>query len=98
MSEQAAKHDPCPVWAGYLLASPLRKLLVNPRALLSRYVREGMTVFEPGPAMGFFTMEMARLVGPAGRVVAADIQQGMLEYLERQGTAKLADIIGTFEG
>ena len=79
-----AHHDPCPVWAGYLLASPLRKLTVNPNSLLRLYVAEGMTILEPGPAMGFFTLELARLAGPTGRVVAVDVQQQMLDRLRRR--------------
>jgi len=77
-------HDPCPVWAGYLLASPLRRLMLNPRALLRPYVTEGMTILEPGPAMGFFTLELARLAGTSGRVVAVDVQQRMLDRLIRR--------------
>jgi ubiquinone/menaquinone biosynthesis C-methylase UbiE len=34
--------------------------------------------------MGFFTLELARLVGPAGRVVAVDIQPKMLQRLKRR--------------
>lgn len=43
-----------------------------------------MTILEPGPGMGFFTLEMARLVGPAGRIIAIDIQPQMLERLRRR--------------
>ena len=53
-------HRVCPWWLGYLLASPLRRLMANPRKLLAPYVHEGMTVLEPGPGMGFFTLELAR--------------------------------------
>lgn len=74
----------CPWWIGYLLASPLRKLRQNPRLILSPFVAEGMTVLEPGPGMGFFTLELARLVGPAGRVVAVDLQPRMLAALSRR--------------
>ncbi|MGA2078381.1 MAG: methyltransferase domain-containing protein [Terriglobia bacterium] len=74
----------CPWWLGYLLASPVRRLLQDPRKLLGPYVREGMTVLEPGPGMGFFTLEIARLVGPSGRVVAVDIQPRMLSSLRRR--------------
>jgi SAM-dependent methyltransferase len=34
--------------------------------------------------MGFFTLELARRVGPKGRVVAVDIQPKMLASLERR--------------
>ncbi|HXX24647.1 MAG TPA: methyltransferase domain-containing protein [Terriglobia bacterium] len=74
----------CPWWLGYLLANPLRRLLQDPRKVLAPYVREGMTVLEPGPGMGFFTLELARLVGPSGRVVAVDIQPRMLAGLRRR--------------
>lgn len=77
-------HRVCPWWLGYLLASPLRRLMANPRKLLAPYVHEGMTVLEPGPGMGFFTLELARLVGASGRVVALDIQSKMLDGLKRR--------------
>jgi len=77
-------HRVCPWWLGYLLASPLRRIIQDPRKVLAPYVREGMTVFEPGPGMGFFTLEIARLVGPSGRVVAVDIQPRMLSRLKRR--------------
>jgi ubiquinone/menaquinone biosynthesis C-methylase UbiE len=90
------KKHVCPWWIGYLLASPARKLVQNPREILRPYVSEGMTVFEPGPGMGFFTLELARLVGPTGRVVAVDIQAKMLSGLMRRGTkAGLHDRIET---
>jgi hypothetical protein len=47
-------HGVCPWWLGYLLASPLRRLMMDPRKLLAPYVHEGMTVLEPAPGMGFF--------------------------------------------
>jgi SAM-dependent methyltransferase len=55
-----------------------------------------MTVLEPGPAMGFFTLELARLVGPSGRVVAVDLQAKMLEALARRARKRgLAERIET---
>jgi ubiquinone/menaquinone biosynthesis C-methylase UbiE len=77
-------HRVCPWWLGYVLISPLRRLWQDPRKILAPFVREGMTVLEPGPGMGFFTLELARLVGPSGRVVALDLQPKMLERLKRR--------------
>lgn len=74
----------CPWWLGCLLASPLRRLMANPRKLLAPYVHEGMIVLEPGPGMGFFTVELARWVGAPGRVVALDIQSRMLDGVKRR--------------
>lgn len=82
----------CPWWIGYLLASPVRRLFEDPEGMLAPCVAEGMRVLEPGPGMGFFTLELARLVGPAGRVVAVDLQPQMLRGLERRlRRAGLAD-------
>lgn len=81
----------CPWWLGYLLASPLRRLLHDPARILAPYVREGMTVLEPGPGMGFFTLELARRVGASGRVVAVDIQPQMVDRLRRR--AAKADLL-----
>ena len=79
-----------------MLASPVRRLLENPSAILAPYVREGMTILEPGPGMGFFTLELARLAGPSGRVVAVDLQPRMLASLMRRARrAGLADRIET---
>jgi 2-polyprenyl-3-methyl-5-hydroxy-6-metoxy-1,4-benzoquinol methylase len=74
----------CPVWIGYLLASPLRKLFQNPRTILSPYVSEGMKVLDIGCAMGFFSLPLAELVGPGGRVICVDVQEKMLASLEKR--------------
>ena len=86
----------CPWWLGYLLASPLRKWISDgPERLLAPYLKEGMTVVEPGPGMGFFTLPLARMVGPAGRVIAVDIQLRTLESLRRR--AAKAGLTGRIE-
>jgi len=74
----------CPWWMGYLLASPIRRWMQNPDTLLGPYIEPGMTILEPGPGMGFFTLPMAQLVGASGRVVAVDIQAKMLDELRRR--------------
>jgi SAM-dependent methyltransferase len=84
----------CPWWLGWLLASPVRRLAQDPARILAPFARPGMIVLEPGPGMGFFTLELARRVGPAGRVVAVDVQPRMLAGLRRRAaSAGLADRI-----
>lgn len=90
------KHRVCPWWVGYLLLSPLRRLGQNPARILAPHVRHGMTVLEVGPAMGYFSLPLARMVGPEGRVVCVDVQRRMLDRLERRARrAGLADRIET---
>lgn len=69
---------------GYVLASPLRRLGHNPGKILGPLVNAGMNVFEIGPGMGFFTLPLARMVGPAGRVVCVDIQANMIASLQKR--------------
>jgi ubiquinone/menaquinone biosynthesis C-methylase UbiE len=77
-------HRVCPWWLGYFLISPLRRIGQQPRNILLPYVDDGHTVLEPGAGMGFFTLELARLVGPSGRVIALDVQPKMLKALKRR--------------
>jgi ubiquinone/menaquinone biosynthesis C-methylase UbiE len=71
-------HAACPVWLAGMLESPLRKTMHNPEKLLAGLVEAGMTVLDIGCGPGYFTLGMARLVGPQGRVIAADMQAEML--------------------
>lgn len=86
----------CPVWVGYFLASRLRKLLQNPVKILSPHVKPGMTVLDVGCAMGFFSLPLAEMVGPGGKVVGVDVQPKMLNVLKRRAAkAGLAERIET---
>jgi len=88
------KDHVCPWWIGYLLLSPIRRLVESPQKMLGPYVQSGMVVLEPGCGMGYFTLPLARMVGPTGRVVVVDIQERMLQTLERRAQrAGLADRI-----
>lgn len=81
-SQDKHKEDICPVAAGYLLICPIRKLIHNPESILKPYIREGMTVLDIGPGMGYFTIPMAKMVGETGTVIAVDIQKEMLKKLQ----------------
>lgn len=74
----------CPWWFGYVLINPVRRWMQNPEKLLVPYIREGMTILEPGPGMGFLTLPLAAMTGPSGRIVAVDIQARMLDSLRRR--------------
>lgn len=60
----------------------------NPQKILNPYIKEGITVLDVGCGPGFFSIEIARMVGKSGRVIAADLQEGMLQKLRDkiQGT------------
>ena len=74
----------CPWWGGYFIDNRFRRILHKPEKILAPYVRRGMTVLDFGCGMGFFSIAMARLVGEDGCVVAVDLQQKMLDVVQKR--------------
>ncbi|MEZ4599882.1 MAG: class I SAM-dependent methyltransferase [Syntrophotaleaceae bacterium] len=74
----------CPYWVGFFLITPLRRMIQDPEKILRPFVAEGMRVLDVGPAMGYFTLPMARLVGPKGKVLAVDIHEKLLQKLHKR--------------
>jgi ubiquinone/menaquinone biosynthesis C-methylase UbiE len=72
----------CPWWLCFTFDNFLRPLFHDPVRMLEGYIREGDTVLDVGPGMGYFTIPMAKMVGETGKVIAADVQQRMLTFLE----------------
>lgn len=71
----------CPWWLCWVFDNPLRKLFHNPHNIVSPYIKQGDTVIDVGPGLGFFTIPMAKIVGENGRVIAVDVQKNMLDRL-----------------
>jgi ubiquinone/menaquinone biosynthesis C-methylase UbiE len=74
----------CPVEHAGSLDTTIRKWLQNPQKILQPFINEGMTVLDLGCGPGFFSIDMALMVGQSGRVIAADLQQGMLAKLQEK--------------
>jgi len=74
----------CPWWLAWTFDNPLRKFLQDPEQILRSYVKTGMTVVDIGCGMGYFSVAMAKMVGPAGKVIAVDIQQKMLDLCRKR--------------
>lgn len=85
----------CPWWGGYFIDNPLRRLLHNPEKILGPYIKPGMTVMDIGCGIGFCSIAMARMVGEDGKVIAVDLQQKMLDVLQRR--AKKAGVAERIE-
>ncbi len=74
----------CPVGLAGTLDFNLRRLVQNPYKILQPYISNGMTVLDLGCGPGFFTIDMAKLAGSSGKVIAADLQEGMLALLDKK--------------
>jgi ubiquinone/menaquinone biosynthesis C-methylase UbiE len=84
------KHT-CPWWLCFTFDNLLRRLFQNPEQILRPYVAEGITVLDIGPGMGYFSIPLARMVGPRGRVIAVDIQPEMLSALQKRAKRAAVD-------
>ncbi len=78
----------CPWYMAYLFDNPLRHLIHDPEKILGSYVEPGMTVLDIGCGMGFFSLGMARMVGPEGGVISLDLQTMMLKILEKRASKR----------
>ena len=94
---EAAALDPPGTYMGRRIATPMswrgadwldrpdRDAVQKPEHVLDVLgVRPGMTVADVGCGSGYFTVHLARRVGPTGRVIATDLQQEMLDLLQKK--------------
>lgn len=93
MIETAKPHNShvCPHKFAFMLDNWIRRLIQNPEKILAGYINPGDTAMDVGCGPGFFTIDMAKMVGPGGRVIAVDLQPEMLaatlKKATRQGVA-----------
>lgn len=68
------------------------------KALEELGLKPGMVVADIGAGSGYYSVRMAKRVGPAGRVYATDIQQGMLDIIDRRIKSEHLENITTVLG
>ncbi|MDX2512841.1 MAG: methyltransferase domain-containing protein [Desulfobacterales bacterium] len=90
MIETAQSHNShvCPHKFAFMLDNWIRRLLQNPEKILKGYINPGDTVMDVGCGPGFFTIDMAKMVGPEGRVIAVDLQAKMLTATLKKAARK----------
>ena len=83
-----------------LLEGPDRDAWQQPGRIMDALgIGDGSTVADLGAGGGWFTVRIARRVGPNGRVYAEDVQRQMIESIERrvqrEGFRNVRAILGT---
>jgi ubiquinone/menaquinone biosynthesis C-methylase UbiE len=74
-----------PEFAANIIDNPLRRKFQPPCETAIRHgIEEGMRVLEIGPGNGTYTIGAAHRVGPAGEVVAIDIEPKMIERVQKR--------------
>jgi SAM-dependent methyltransferase len=90
---QAGLRQPAPQGTGHLfppenlglLESPDRAAWQKPDQIMDALgIADGSKVADIGPGAGWFTIQLARRVGPNGHVYAEDVQRPMLEAIRRR--------------
>jgi ubiquinone/menaquinone biosynthesis C-methylase UbiE/dienelactone hydrolase len=85
--ESRRRQLPCPSWLAWVLDNPIMDLVAGTQATLDRIgVRPGERVLDVGSGPGRLSIPAARRVGPTGKVVAVDVQPGMLARLQGNAT------------
>lgn len=74
----------CPWWLLFTFDNPFRKWIHDPIQILQPYLHPGNTALDVGCGMGYFTLDIAQLIGLDGCVYAADLQPQMLAGLRRR--------------
>lgn len=74
----------CPVEIAGFLDNKIRGWLQNPFKILKPYVNKDITALDIGCGPGFFTLPLAELAGINGKVIAADLQERMLQKLNQK--------------
>ena len=74
----------CPWWLAYSFDNVLRRLFHNSQEMLGPYIGPGGWAADVGCGLGYFSLGLARLVGPQGKVFCLDLQEKMLDGVKRR--------------
>ena len=81
MVKNKQKHDIFKPKNSWSLNNRIRKWLQDPKKIFGKYIKSGMVVLDIGCGPGLYSIEMSKMVGDKGKVIAADIQKKMLDML-----------------
>ena len=81
---------PCPPWLGFLVEmdNPFAKTAQAATILQHLDLHQGMAVLDVGCGPGRLSIPAAKLVGSKGKIVAMDLQEGMLHRCQEKARAE----------
>ncbi|MBA3011584.1 MAG: class I SAM-dependent methyltransferase [Proteobacteria bacterium] len=78
MYNKEFKGDVCSHSHSFFLDNFIRRIIQNPKKILGDYIQKGDTIVDLGCGPGYFSLDMAKMTGRTGKVIAVDLQQEML--------------------
>jgi len=84
MYHKKYKGDICSHDHSFFLDNFLRRLIQNPKKVVGEYIKKGDTVVDLGCGPGYFSIDMAKMVGESGCVISVDLQPEMLKKVEKK--------------
>ncbi len=76
--------DICGHTHSFFLDNFFRRILQNPKKIVGEYIQEGDLVIDLGCGPGYFSIDMAKMVGRSGKLFAVDLQKEMLEKTQKK--------------
>jgi ubiquinone/menaquinone biosynthesis C-methylase UbiE len=67
-----------------MLDNWFRRLIQHPKKIAGEYITRGDTVIDMGCGPGYFSIDLAKMVGEAGKVFAVDLQESMLVKVRKK--------------
>jgi ubiquinone/menaquinone biosynthesis C-methylase UbiE len=80
--KQRHRHPPWNISLSIL--GPFRKLFEPPQRLIEPYAKRGQVVADLGCRTGYYTLILAKSVGPEGKVYAVDLDKNCIQTLEKK--------------
>ena len=71
MKKEEDKNRVCPVEQAGALDTCYRRWMQSPKRILKPFINKGMHVLDLGCGPGVYTLEIARMAGEKGKVIAA---------------------------
>lgn len=74
----------CPPWCALFFDNILRRPFHQVDKMFASHLQPDMSVLDVGCGLGYFSIGLAKLLGPEGRVVSVDLQAKMLSGLAKR--------------
>jgi ubiquinone/menaquinone biosynthesis C-methylase UbiE len=88
MYNKEFKGDVCSHDHSFFLDNFIRRIIQNPQKILGEYIQQGDTILDLGCGPGHFSIDMARMAGKTGKVIAVDLQKEMLAKVGEKAAAQ----------